>query len=478
MATKTIAWESGGGYITLTYTGKGSAPISVQSDANDSFNDRQQVVSIVTTEGSPERAVDLLVKQKGKSYPVGTVFNFDYTGTVQEVTLPPGRYKLQCWGAQGGDSYDYDAIGSKGGYSEGEITLTEVTKFYVFVGGKGGNGSTSSMVNGGWNGGGGSAGYVKYDGSTTRAIGGGGLSDKSTTFSYPACGGGATDIATVTSDMEYSDYVTNRSYESYNSRCIVAGGGAGASGCRRAVTTYTTTDNLYSSGSTKDYSRDSTSYYIGEDLSTTAGATFILKNVTAILGSPYSTAIEITDADGVTTSYGEGEPATVPTGATLVGVRIRYKSAPKYTVSWDVYSRKTTASTEFSTLQSNGISYGGGVQSGGENGANASQYPGWGFGYGQNQVETNSRYLPGAGGGGWWGGCSFSSNTLQRLDDCGGGSGFVNTAENAQYLLDGYTGLQLDSGSTIDGGNSFPSPSGGNETGHSGNGYARITVIE
>ena len=482
MATKTIAWESGGGYITLTYTGKGSAPISVQSDANDSFDYRQQVVSIVTTEGSPERAVDLLVKQKGKTYPVGTVFNFDYTGTVQEVTLPPGRYKLQCWGAQGGDSYKYDAIGSKGGYSEGEITLTEVTTLYVFVGGKGGNGSTSSMVNGGWNGGGGSVGYVNYNGSATTAIGGRSLSDKSTTFSYPACGGGATDIATVTSDMEYSDYVTNRSYESYNSRCIVAGGGAGASGCRRVVTTYTTTDKLYDSGTNADNGRDSTSYYVGKDLSVPSGTTYILKIVTVLLGNPYSTAIEITDADGVTTSYGEGELAYVPWGHTKVAVRIRFKSNPatsSVVVSYNIYRRDTTASTDYSTLQSSGISYGGGVQSGNsESEAYASQNSGWGFGYGRNQAETNSRYLPGAGGGGWWGGNAFSSNTLQQLDDCGGGSGFVNTAENAQYLLDGYTGLQLDSGSTIDGGNSFPSPSGGNETGHSGNGYARITVIE
>ncbi|WP_368660979.1 glycine rich domain-containing protein [Bacteroides sp.] len=35
-------------------------------------------------------------------------------------TLPAGRYKLQCWGAQGGNSYSYSGVGSKGGYSEGE----------------------------------------------------------------------------------------------------------------------------------------------------------------------------------------------------------------------------------------------------------------------------------------------------------------------------------------------------------------------
>lgn len=36
----------------------------------------------------------------------------------------------------------------------------------------------------------------------------------------------------------------------------------------------------------------------------------------------------------------------------------------------------------------------------------------------------------------------------------------------------------MDSGSTKDGSVSFPSTSGGTETGHSGNGYARITVLD
>ena len=184
-----IDWIS----ITPQSGAAGTSPVSFQLIAeNDGFEDKTIKVRAVC--GDKEAVKTLVLK--GKTYPVGTVFNFDYTGTVQEVTLPPGRYKLQCWGAQGGDSYDYDAIGSMGGYSEGEITLTQVTTLYVFVGGKGGNGSTSSMVNGGWNGGGGSVGYVKYNGSTTMAIGGGGLSDNSKTFSYPACGGGATDIAT------------------------------------------------------------------------------------------------------------------------------------------------------------------------------------------------------------------------------------------------------------------------------------------
>ena len=50
------------------------------------------------------------------SYAAGDVINFAYTGAKQSVTLPPGRYKLECWGAQGG--YRSNAsYGGKGGYA-------------------------------------------------------------------------------------------------------------------------------------------------------------------------------------------------------------------------------------------------------------------------------------------------------------------------------------------------------------------------
>ena len=174
MATKTIAWTTGSGNITLTYTGQGNSSISVASDENDLFEDREQSFGIVTTAGTPEKAVSILVKQKGKSYPIGHTFNFDYTGTVQQVTLPKGKYKLQCWGAQGGNvTGTYAVNGSKGGYSEGVITLTETTTFYIFVGGQGTSYTSSasqtstSVVNGGWNGGGAGVRTSRYNSGDT-----------------------------------------------------------------------------------------------------------------------------------------------------------------------------------------------------------------------------------------------------------------------------------------------------------------------
>ncbi len=470
MATKTIAWESGGGYITLTYTGKGSAPISVQSDANDSFDARQQVVSIVTTEGSPERAVDLLVKQKGKTYPVGTVFNFDYTGTVQEVTLPPGRYKLQCWGAQGGDSYDYDAIGSKGGYSEGEITLTQVTTLYVFVGGMGSTGSSTAMVNGGWNGGGGCVGRSTY--SDGEDVG----------YSYPACGGGATDIATVTSDMSYSGYHTNRSEASLLSRCIVAGGGGGATAIRREVITTTSTRTEYKSGSTIKYTQTGSLYIYTYNLPATSG--LIYEAEYSSMANIYSAGIKLTKNDGTTTLYPNGSYARVTDNVTKAELQISFSSNPSgLTTTWKVYKVTITTSTDTTDYKSNEKGYGGGTSGGGYSPGGQQNTSSFNvFGYGQNQTYANRRYVSGAGGGGWYGGSRSVSNLKSAIaviqQSGSGGSGFVNIADNADCRPDGYTGLELDSGTTTSGGNSFPSPSGGNETGHSGNGYARITKIE
>jgi hypothetical protein len=100
------------------------------------------------------------------------------------------------------------------------------------------------------------------------------------------------------------------------------------------------------------------------------------------------------------------------------------------------------------------------------------------FGVGGNSQLWNRRYVSGAGGGGWYGGGHFYSNTdMDAVKKSGGGSGWVNIASNAGNRPSGYTGLELDSGTTYAGNTSFPAPGGGNETGHSGDGYIRITRI-
>ena len=104
--------------------------------------------------------------------------DFDYTGNAQNITLTPGRYKLEVWGASG-----YNNIG-KGGYSVGTLTLQDEKVMYIYVGG-----TTPSTHSGGYNGGGNGDGYDS-----------------------PA-GGGGTDIR-LEQDSLYA-------------RIIVAGGGGG-----------------------------------------------------------------------------------------------------------------------------------------------------------------------------------------------------------------------------------------------------------
>lgn len=76
-----------------------------------------------------------------------TVWDYDYTGEIEEFTAPyTGTYKLETWGAQGGNAIYSDEIVARGGYgsySVGEVNLNAGDKIYIGVGGQNG-----------WNGGG------------------------------------------------------------------------------------------------------------------------------------------------------------------------------------------------------------------------------------------------------------------------------------------------------------------------------------
>lgn len=209
MATKSIAWNDGSGeYITLTYTGQGNGSIVASSPVNNGPA-RSKVITIETTQGGLVTK-NVTVNQAACPVPVGTVLNYAYTGSYQEVELPAGQYKLQCWGAQGGSNgtnstYGITAkAGGKGGYSEGILTLSQKTTVRVYVGGRG------SASAGGFNGGGSTTGTSQYNASNQLG------------YSKMGGGGGATDI-------RLSD-------GSLYSRMIVAGGGSGGAMCYKATT--------------------------------------------------------------------------------------------------------------------------------------------------------------------------------------------------------------------------------------------------
>lgn len=145
-----------------------------------------------------------------------------------------------------------------------------------------------------------------------------------------------------------------------------------------------------------------------------------------------------------------------------------------YSINVDKYTNSDTNGKSTGKHQGGGTSgkgeYPGTQSSSGHGGAQ--------FGLGASQISYNYRYCSGGGGAGWYGGGKgYSDNHTDYIDFGGGGSGFVNIATNASYRPSEYTGLQLESGTTIAGDTSHPSISGGTETGHSGNGYAIITVL-
>ena len=109
------------------------------------------------------------------------------------VTLDPGYYKVELWGASGGGK---EGLVGKGGYAKAFFNIVNSTDFYIFVGGQGLTSYDSNAL-GGCNGGG--NGYKGKNDQEGTENGG---------------GGGSTDIRTSIFDI--------------NSRILVASGGGGS----------------------------------------------------------------------------------------------------------------------------------------------------------------------------------------------------------------------------------------------------------
>ena len=103
-----------------------------------------------------------------KSIPNSASQTFNYTGKEQIFTAPvAGKYKLETWGAQGGNGHGTYGTGGYGGYSVGIISLIKDQKIYLNVGGKGVTPTSVNNVSiGGYNGGGSTYGWANtYNGS-------------------------------------------------------------------------------------------------------------------------------------------------------------------------------------------------------------------------------------------------------------------------------------------------------------------------
>lgn len=130
-------------------------------------------------------------------------YNYNYTNDYQTFTAPAtGIYKVQLWGAAGGSSLanglTEQGSQGQGAYTSGYIKLNRNQKIYIYVGGRGTDGTAGTNVNGGYNGGG----SATWDGTDDESAGG---------------GGGATDVRLT--NGEWNDF------NSLKSRIMVAAGG-------------------------------------------------------------------------------------------------------------------------------------------------------------------------------------------------------------------------------------------------------------
>lgn len=283
---------------------------------------------------------------------VGDVLNCPYTGSVAQITLPSGRYKLEVWGASGGTYSSTSGTGGKGGYSKGTLNLVAEKAVYCYAGGQG-----TANTN---------AGTTAHDGGFN---GGGGA------YSRASGGGGGSDIR-IGEDSLYA-------------RVIVAGGGGGAA--------YSNNNSYYSA---------------------------------------------ITGGAGGGESGGNGG-----------------------------YGNQNQTNSSYSASAGTQTAAGADSSSAGNYATEAK------FGSGARGGYYSQSYAAGGGGGGWYGGGVGRNYYAAGA----GGSGYVyTTSTKGDYpsgcLLD--DSMLLTDAETTIGTSSFPSTSNGTETGHDGNGYVRITVLD
>lgn len=123
-----------------------------------------------------------------------------------------------------------------------------------------------------------------------------------------------------------------------------------------------------------------------------------------------------------------------------------------------------------------GTQAGGGTQTaGGAKGVYSGTYGANTGAFGKGGNASDGSYNGGGGGGGWYGGGAGASSNWSNGG--GGGSGYVYTSSTASSCPSGCklaSSFYLTNAETKAGNTSFPSTTGGTETGHSGNGYARI----
>ena len=218
-----LFYETTNNEVEVGYTGENSSTGTINAKSSKEIevfiSNNSSTSATITFSCEGGFTHNTLVKSKGISIPSQTsicdnytthVWNYDYTGDVQEFISPcNGTYTMETWGAQGGGSTDYS--GAKGGYVKGDINLNEDDKLYVYVGehgdfieGRNGGDSAYVLTN-----------KIYDNGAQTRFN-----YYNAEKRGYGYAGGGATDIRLVSNNWN--------NFDSLKSRIMVASGGGGA----------------------------------------------------------------------------------------------------------------------------------------------------------------------------------------------------------------------------------------------------------
>lgn len=397
----------------LTLDSRGYQIALAQAKAGDWTNLKKELGTALFDKVVQSFAIDIAGGSAG-DYKKGDVLTYQYTGGAQSVTLPKGRYKLEAYGAQGGND---SQIGGNGGYAQGTLSLSNTATLYLQAGGQG----VSATGGGGGYNGGGNAGNIGSSGG----------------------GGGASSIATVNGAL--SSILQNPTIK--DSVLLVAGGGGGA-GNNQTVTSDTPSTLTYT-GNTSYATREgslaksftasgngSVVFYSNDFTSDPYGFIYVYDSSGALRSSISN------DDSGGTLNFSCS--ATVYQGDTVVFYAGAYNKGGScnWTIQYTV-SRTTTTYAVGAGGTGGGAAGGNGgeVYTASYNGLGGSSASYYAFGQGESHSGDG-----GGGGGGYYGGFAAKGDA-----GAGGGSG--------------YTASRLTEASTSNGINS-------------GNGRIVITVIE
>ena len=418
----------------------------------------------------------------------GDIINYAYSGAVKNISLPKGQYKLECWGAQGGTGYTRVGTANTSTSYTG-ITTNNYSNYFTIS-----NGSYYFNPDsyGDW-----SANNLGQDSTT------------------------ATTTWTCTSSGTYRltwDYVTEQRYDKLTIKANGTVYADAVSGSSSGSTTVNlsngaTIEATYAKDSSRSETREkavlkiekentTTSWSYGSSTSYSGGkggysiGILTLKNPsTAYIRTGGQGSSNNTTSSNVTVSGGFNGGGNSKTGyyhdAFTTGGGGGRASDVRLD-SDDLYARVIVAGGGGGAAGANDSSkYGGGVNGGSPVSGFAASATTAGtngsFGTGGNHTASyNYKYRSRGGGGGWYGGGCVTSSSDSNADTIrgsnGGGSGYVYTSSTASNYPSGCklnSTHYLTSAETHAGNTSFTSITDGiNETGHSGNGYVRITVIK